>query len=156
MDWQVLGSIGEFVGGILVVVSLLYLGIQLRQNTRALRAETHQQWVQMNSAQNLLFPQNPEFATIYLKGCKNPEQLTQVERLQFDGLVLNVMNTLEALFFQAHQGAIDDEFLRGREPTLEGLFVIRGVADWWERNAERSLDSRFWSYASEIKARAAV
>jgi hypothetical protein len=55
MNWQALGAIGEFVGGLLVVFSLLYLALQLRQNTRALRADTHQQWVVMNSARTRVF-----------------------------------------------------------------------------------------------------
>ena len=66
MNWQALGAIGEFVGGLLVVFSLLYLALQLRQNTRALRADTHQQWVVMNSAQNLLFPRTRAFASATL------------------------------------------------------------------------------------------
>ena len=37
-----LGNIGDFLGGIGVVVTLLYLASQIRQNTRSLRASAHQ------------------------------------------------------------------------------------------------------------------
>ena len=37
MDWTVIGALGELVGAVAVVVSLIYLSRQVRQNTRALR-----------------------------------------------------------------------------------------------------------------------
>jgi hypothetical protein len=37
MDWTVIGALGELVGAMAVVVSLIYLSRQVRQNTRALR-----------------------------------------------------------------------------------------------------------------------
>jgi hypothetical protein len=156
MNWQALGAIGEFVGGVLVVVSLLYLAVQLRQNTRALRSDTHQQWVLMNTGQNLLFPQNPAFGAVFLKGSEHPQDLTPEERLQFEGLVLNVMNTQEALFFQYREGAVDREFLVGRESAFLGVLSLRGIADWWERSARRTLDPRFVDYVEDLRPRQAA
>ncbi len=43
MDWEALGAIGEMVGAIAVVATLGYLAIQLRQNTKSVHANTHQQ-----------------------------------------------------------------------------------------------------------------
>lgn len=153
MNWQAVGAIGELAGGVLVVFSVLYLAIQLRQNTRAVRAETHQQWVQMNSAQNLLFPQNPEFAALFVKGSRDPASLTVEEGVQFYALALNVMNTQEALFFQAEQGAIDRSFLRGRERALLAVLENPGIRSWWDRQASSMLDPRFVDYVTKLLAR---
>ena len=38
MNWEAIGAIGEVVGGIAVVVTLVYLAIQIRQNTHMSRA----------------------------------------------------------------------------------------------------------------------
>ena len=38
MNIDQLGSIGEFIGGIAVVVSLIYVAIQLRRNTKETRS----------------------------------------------------------------------------------------------------------------------
>jgi hypothetical protein len=43
MNWEAIGAIGEIVGAIAVFVTLLYLGIQLRLNTRALKSSTFQE-----------------------------------------------------------------------------------------------------------------
>lgn len=45
MDWVLLGSIGEFVGGIAVVVSLIYVGLQVRQSSNSVRFHLRQHGV---------------------------------------------------------------------------------------------------------------
>jgi len=40
MSIMELGAIGEFVGAFGVIASLIYVGLQVRQNTRAMRSET--------------------------------------------------------------------------------------------------------------------
>lgn len=43
MDWTAIGAMGEVLGAIAVVVSLLYVGWQVRDNTRAMRGEGFRQ-----------------------------------------------------------------------------------------------------------------
>ena len=38
MDWQAVGAIGELVGGGGVILTILYLAIQIRHNTEEMRA----------------------------------------------------------------------------------------------------------------------
>ncbi len=45
---EALGNIGDFLGGIGVVVTLLYLAAQIRQNTRMMRGTARQQLTQMS------------------------------------------------------------------------------------------------------------
>ena len=40
MNWEALGAIGDLVGAVAVVATLVYLAIQVRQNTRAMQAQT--------------------------------------------------------------------------------------------------------------------
>jgi hypothetical protein len=41
MDVDTLGSLGEFIGSIAVLVTLIYLAYQTTQNNRAIRQRTH-------------------------------------------------------------------------------------------------------------------
>jgi hypothetical protein len=38
MNWEALGAIGEIVGAVAVVVTIAYLAVQIRQNTRAVKS----------------------------------------------------------------------------------------------------------------------
>lgn len=43
MDVEMLGNLGDFVGGLAVIASLLYLAVQIRQNTKAIRSSSYHQ-----------------------------------------------------------------------------------------------------------------
>jgi len=53
MTLEDLGNIGEFVGAIGVVASLIYLALQTRQNTRAVRVASFRQISESISALSL-------------------------------------------------------------------------------------------------------
>jgi hypothetical protein len=41
MTLEQLANIGEFISGVAVIASLIYLAIQIRQNTRTVKSSTH-------------------------------------------------------------------------------------------------------------------
>ena len=41
MNWEALGALSELIGAIAVVLTLIYLAVQIRQNTRAIRLGTN-------------------------------------------------------------------------------------------------------------------
>ena len=61
-DW---GAVGELIGGAAIIVSLIYVGVQIKQNTATWRAQSINQ---VNSQYGALMSQialNSELATIY-------------------------------------------------------------------------------------------
>ena len=38
MNWEAAGAIGEIIGALAVFLTLIYLALQIRQNTKAVRA----------------------------------------------------------------------------------------------------------------------
>jgi hypothetical protein len=58
MNWEAIGAIGETLGGIGVIVTLIYLALQIRQNTKVSRAASAQQmtdkWVTINLQVSLM------------------------------------------------------------------------------------------------------
>ena len=57
-DW---GALGELIGGVAIIVSLIYVGLQVRQSTHATRAATSQAFTdQYMSAISPL--QDPDFS----------------------------------------------------------------------------------------------
>ena len=91
---QVIGIIAETIAAVGVVISLVYLGVQIRQNTNAVRAATYEDVADNIREFNMFVSQNSDLAGIYLRGLADPDQLTPVERLQFD----NYLGTMFAQF----------------------------------------------------------
>jgi hypothetical protein len=140
---EALGNLGDFVGGIGVIVTLAYLATQIRQNTRVARSATLQQWVIMAAAVNGAVSQSGEFSRIYRAGCEDPKSLEPQERTQFNMYLLQLFNTFESLFFQAQQGAIDRPFFEAKMETMRTSLVSPGVRGWWDMFAIGNLDPRF-------------
>ena len=75
MSIQDLGSVGELVGAVAVVLSLLYLATQIRQNTQATRASSYEDVAQGVRAFMALIAQDEGLAQIYLRGAATSNHL---------------------------------------------------------------------------------
>ncbi len=105
MTLEDLGNLGEIVAAIGVVVSLIYLGRQIRQNTAHLSQNT--QSVQLsaleatvesgNRVRELLIV-NPELSELYTKGLEGYSQLDRTERLRFGMLLTNLFGAVQASY----------------------------------------------------------
>ena len=143
MTLESLGNIGEFLGALAVLVSLFYLGFQIRQNTRAARAATHQAWATTNAAVNMLLPQSLEFTRVYRTGSVDPAKLDPEELTQFNAYMLQAFNGFEGLYFQFRNGAIDSIYWHSKVEQMRVLMGPPGIRSWWERYSEIFFDPRF-------------
>ena len=58
MNWEITGAISELIGAIAVVVSLLYLAKQIKQNTASTEATGFQAWQSDSAAHWLAMADN--------------------------------------------------------------------------------------------------
>ena len=131
MTMQDLGGIGEFIGGIAVVITLVYLAVQIRQNTKSVRASTYQAILDSSRSDTELLLVHPHLERVYRVGRRNPEKLNDDERPLFRMLVAQLLLSSESLFLQHQQGAIDSDYWQRRQQTLRGLLSQPGVRQWW-------------------------
>ncbi len=87
LDINTLAAWGEFIGGIAVVVSLIYLAGQIRQNSRLLRTSTAATSSSVVNDGSSLIVQDPEVARIYGAGLTDHSSLSEVDRHRFDALL---------------------------------------------------------------------
>lgn len=45
MNWDAIGALGNVVGGVGVIATLIYLSLQIRQNTKALKVSAYADFV---------------------------------------------------------------------------------------------------------------
>ena len=78
MNWDAAGAIGEIVGALAVVITLVYLAIQVRQNTRHVRAQMgHDGWI--SSADYELAQMEQAAAEALAKASFEPESLSDAD-----------------------------------------------------------------------------
>jgi len=106
---EALGNIGEFVGAIGVVVSLVYLGLQLRQNTSSVRASSFNSMIQ-NSIRLLEHTfRDREFAALVARAEADPTTLTPEEQVRWDAYMTAVFRHFGNLVYQNRVGALDPQ-----------------------------------------------
>ena len=127
MTLMELGAIGEFVGAIAVVVTLVYLAIQIRQNTHAMAesrrlalAQTYQ--MRADALQEMLVHAaesehiGPVITKLvdagYPENVQSLAVLTTVERGRFRQWQIAQQTHWDNMFYQYQQGFLDEEYYR--------------------------------------------
>ncbi|MEM9623040.1 MAG: hypothetical protein AAF993_15420 [Pseudomonadota bacterium] len=127
---QLLGNYGEFVGAIGVVITLAYLAVQIRQNTRALRAASIDSMTQFaNDIRTHLFT-DPGITTIYMNGLRDVSGLSDLERERFRLMMTNALWALWNAYTQAQLG--DNQAWDAQKPVLRRFLSQPGGAWFWK------------------------
>ncbi len=128
MDWVVAASIAEVVGAIAVVVSLIYLSIQIRAGTKATKAAAFQAVVQSEM----------DFASIVIENAGTWEKivtdapLSEGEETRAAIVLYNLfMLDSERRFHQYNAGYLEAAAWEGRLRSLP-LVVKFSIFDRWK------------------------
>lgn len=134
MSLRDLGNIGEFVGAMGVVVSLVYLAIQIRHNTRAVRASSFHGVTNSFNLLNAAIAGDESLARIVRIGSKGLSDLTEDERIRFGFFLLGVFRVFETLYYQRSHGTGDPALWTAETGTMVALLGDPGVREWWTSN----------------------
>ena len=158
-----LGALGEFLGSIAVLATLVYLSVQIRQNTKSMDeskrlalAQTYQ--VRSDALQMMLVhaADSEHIGPIITKltGAGYPEDigalddLSNVERQRFRLWQIAQETHWDNMFFQYQQGFIDEEYYRDSFRKR-----VKRLAPTWKAlkvaGARRSFDDEIKSILAE-------
>ncbi len=133
MNWEAIGAVGEVLGAIGVILTLGYLAVQIRQNTRTVRGSTQIEIVTAQSSFSRLVTQDQDIARIIRVGTLDLDQLDPDEQARFAGLMAHMFANFEAAYLQHEQGLLDDDHWEGWQPSLEWWTSLPGVVEWFRR-----------------------
>lgn len=128
---EALGNLGDFVGGLAVIVTLFYLATQLRLNTQALGTASRQEIVAgYRDANRLLL--TPGVAKAFAAGLRRFPAMPFDDRNLFATVFAD-----QALFFQGvfalHESRqLEDETYQAYLRFFAALVATPGGRVWWE------------------------
>ena len=133
MNWEALVAIGELVGAFAVVVTLLYLAVNVRQNYKsisisALRDSTAQwhQWSDMLASSS-------DLADIVARGNRELASLSESETLRYGAYVQSFFDSAESYRTLVIDHKLDKD-LAVLMSIVSRRVTIPGFATWWEQN----------------------
>jgi len=147
--------IGELVGVLAVVASLIYLALQLRQNTKSIRLSTLHDitslWVTVMS----MHGQSQEASNLWYKGLNDYDNLTREEKTRFLIFIGVSMRVLSEQLFQWQEGALDKNIWQGMKATIDDIAQTPGFKAYWEIRHHQFSES-FQTYIKESSDRGSL
>jgi hypothetical protein len=133
---QDLGSLGEFVAAIATLATLVYLAVQIRQNTASVKAAAAQSILDSLSDALATGASSPEQARVLVLGQTDYERLSEDERMQFMFFLLRWFRVLEQAHHSYRLGHLDPSIWAGHVRHLEGVMQAPAFRRWWSVRQE--------------------
>lgn len=98
----------EFIGGIAVLIGLVFVALELRHNTEAVRAETLQSLTEQSQDYLLLLASDGEVNAIWRQGIADLSKLDEGQASRFNFLYRAQWIRLQNAYLQWRRGTLDD------------------------------------------------
>lgn len=131
-DLESLANLGEIIGAIAVVVSLIYLAVQVRQNTQAQRTENFSRALDRVAAIQAALSQDSGTAVIFAKGVVDPGKLTPKERIQFTWSMYELFGAFEFMFLASKSNSLPEDVWQRWSSAVAYWLSFAGVRNWWQ------------------------
>jgi hypothetical protein len=151
---QDLGSLGELVAAIATVATLVYLAIQIRQNTQSMRAAAFQASTTRASDLTKSLAQDKDLFRIFAAGSREPNELDEADRGRYLMLLNTFARQYEDLFFQYRSGALDSESWDAWQASYQPIIQSRGYSLFWQLRANAFTAA--FRHHIEVSARVSV
>ena len=130
MSLSDLGNLGEIIGGIAVVISVIYLATQIRHSSRIARFQAHRSLSQSMSEIMADLARDQELHRVWKQMLDDPDHASDADRERFGLMMYRAFsNFSDADRFVEIDASLRSRFLLFMERLL-GFPAVRG---WWAR-----------------------
>jgi hypothetical protein len=131
VNWEAIGAIGEVVGAAAVVVTLVFLVLQLRQNTLALRQQSAREST-TSLQQVALAMTDPAVASAISRAYSEPDpEMSKADLAQLEQFLLAYLLVYQQDHVDAERGLQAAGLWESRVLMLKALFVSHSARRWW-------------------------
>ena len=139
MNWDLVGVFAEVVGALAVVISLVYLAVQTRDNTRVMRSratwDAQQSFVEVNE----VLGDGGFVSDLLYKTLSEPEQLSDKEKYLVQRFYRGWFQRLEAQFALYQSGILDEEVWNLRRGYAKAIFNSPIAKQCWDADKSNSM-----------------
>ena len=132
-NWR---NVGESIGLLAVVASLIFVGVQLKQDHGLARSElgsgSLEQIAQIAQTMN-----DPEFAAVYAKMLKAPQQLSDEEMIRINAFLRQVTDAMARECYLTQRGVFAECDIMLRD-SIRRYFGNAYAQTWWRLSDTRT------------------
>lgn len=121
----------QVIGAVAVVVSLVYVGLELDENTRVARNSTHGAILDMKMGWDSWLITDPGLAEIVARS-RTAGDLSPAERMRFERYVTSGLNIWEYAYYGHRDGVLDPEEWGAWDRSFSAQILQRGWDEVWD------------------------
>jgi len=140
----------EIVGAIAVVISLIYVGASINQNTKAIMVSNHHALVAMDQNTNGWL-RDAEFAAVFTMAMEDVSTLSPAQSLQFRVFLADKLNAWEFAFRTYSNGMMEDNIWDGWDGYY-GQEIVKTGYQWYWNTGRSGFSPAFRQYVDSILA----
>ena len=131
VDRRSLVDVAEIIGAVAVVIGLVFVAVEINQNTRMQRVTATQALVLDYENALEKMATSEETACIYVKGINGLDNLNSIERYRFFVIWFHIFRAAEQLHYYSLEGMVEPRIWRGFERQIAEISQLPGVKEWW-------------------------
>lgn len=130
MDLTQLANLGEFIGGVAVLATLVYLAAQVRQGNAIVKSQVEHETSRRSSELLLALAENQ---SQFFRAIAQYSELSPDEKFQVTLRWLAFVNYYETLFYARERGEVEDDLWESRLARMRWAFAGLPREIWNER-----------------------
>ncbi len=141
---QLLGNVGEFVGSIAIVVTLVYLAIQIRQSSRSATLIASQ-GIRVERMTWFIANRDSAHVPAIIEKCENGETLSLEEHYRLTNHNAALWSTIYSQWMHQELG-LTGRFSTKDTGIMHQALIMPGAIQWWEERGEAIYPEEFCRY----------
>jgi len=131
VNWNALGAMAELLGAMATVLTLAYLALQIRQNTKMAQVATANARNEQRVQQSAFIAQSGEINRLFWSGLAEPDALGPDDYHHFESILSTYFLSFEAAFNLQREAVLSEAEWEGQLSALQWLTQTPGFSRYW-------------------------
>ena len=147
LEW---GALGELIGGVAIIVSLIYVGVQVKESAKATRSAAANDATVCMQSWYLEMGSNPQASELWLNAMRSPEPLSTHDEFQFLMSMHSVFLGFQNSYLLSQEGTLDPEIRKALTFAIIAVKDLPGMDRYW-RQRSTFLHRGFANYVDGLR-----
>ena len=154
MSIDQLASIGEFLGGLAILVSLIYLVVETKRQNETAKANATAEWMKIFFTINYETARDPILAPILIR-TYDPKarrsDFTDEEYFRFVTAARSLYVAWRGGYDLQKNGGLADDLWKVQLNTARGFLKLPLWREWWEQDGAEMIGEEFFQLVEEVQ-----
>jgi hypothetical protein len=146
MELTTLAQWTQIISSLAVLATVIYLAIEIKQNTVALRSQTHATLFEGSQAELMVAVHNPQIISDMLKD----EVLAEGAYVRLSAYLTAFLRAREFTWLQYRQGVVGEDVLDTERAIIRNTINVRRNRLWWQEVGRGAFGEKFVSFVDSL------